>query len=68
MSVVVNVRKVEEEQMREELANKAPWAGRPLWLVKNSRIDDSISGIREACWNSKIQTCTEVSKIIINFS
>ena len=49
----MNVREKEEEQMREELTNEAPWAGKPLWLVKNSRIDDSKSGIRELCWNSK---------------
>ena len=61
MSVEVNVREEEEEQMREELANEAPWVGKPLWLVKNSSIDDSISGIRELCWNGKY-ICTEESK------
>ena len=37
----------EEEQVREELANEALLAGKPLWLVKNSRTDDSKSGICE---------------------
>ena len=61
MSVEVNVREEEEEQMREDLANEAPWAGKLLWLVKNSRIDDSKSGNCELCWNRKYK-CTEESK------
>ena len=51
MSVEVNVRE-EEEQMRDELANEAPWVGKLLWLVKNSRIENSKSGTRELCKES----------------
>ena len=43
------MREDEEVQMREELANEASWTGKLLWLVKNSRIDDSISGICKLC-------------------
>ena len=55
------MRKEEEEQMREELVNEAPWVGKLLWLVRISRIDDSKSGICELCWYSKINKCTEES-------
>ena len=47
MSVEVKVR--EEEQIREELVKDAPWMGKPLWLVKNSRRVDSNSDILELC-------------------